>query len=137
MVDVLQLFKQKKMKYVINNTICFFDIYERKIKKTISNISKRNDCIEKLYMITKDLLFIGGENKISIINVNQYNIIRIIDVPGSSWITRCCMLNKNMLLTGDFNKIIRQWRIEEDNLILISKKEKAHKNSITYLLIIY
>ena len=33
------------------------------------------------------------------------------------------MLNKNILLTGDCAKIIRQWKIEEDNLILISKKE--------------
>ena len=85
-------------------------------------------------MITKDLLLIPGENKISIINVNKYNIIRIIDVPDSSWITRCCLLNENMLLTGDYNKIIRQWRIEEDNLILISKKEKAHNDCIKYLL---
>ena len=100
----------------------------------INNISKANDYYEWFIMITKDLLLIPGENKISIINVNKYNIIRIIDVPGSSWITRGCMLNKNMLLTGDFNKIIRQWRIEEDNLILISKKENTHKNSITYLL---
>ena len=39
-----------------------------------------------------------------------------------------------MLLTGDESKIIRQWRIEVDNLILISKKEKAHDNYITDLL---
>ena len=37
-----------------------------------------------------------------------------------------------MLLTGD--KIIRQWRIEGDNLILISKKEKAHDDYIYDLL---
>ena len=44
------------------------------------------------------------------------------------------MLNNNMLLTGDWNEIIRQWKIEEDNLILISKKEKAHDADISYLL---
>ena len=39
-----------------------------------------------------------------------------------------------MLLTGDNSKIIRQWRIEGDNLILISKKEKAHDDYIRVLL---
>ena len=39
-----------------------------------------------------------------------------------------------MLLTGDESKMIRQWRIEGDNLILISKKEKAHDDDITDLL---
>ena len=43
------------------------------------------------------------------------------------------MLNKNMLLTGDFAKIIRQWKIEGDNLILISKKEKTHDDEIWVL----
>ena len=57
----------------------------------------------------------------------------MIDVSGSGWIYGICMLNKNMLLTGDYNKVIRQWRIERDNLILISKKEKAHENTIYVL----
>ena len=39
-----------------------------------------------------------------------------------------------MLLTGDESKIIRQWRIEGDNLILISKKENAHYDGIYDLL---
>ena len=76
-----------------NNAICFFDLYKRKIKKTINNISKPNYYIEKILMITKELLFIGGENKISIVNVNQCNLIRVIDVLGSSWISAICMLN--------------------------------------------
>ena len=43
-------------------------------------------------------------------------------------------VNENMLLTGDYSKIIRQWKIEEDNLILVSKKENAHDNYINVLL---
>lgn len=84
-------------------------------------------------MISKDLLLITGENKISIINVNNYKL-RIINVPGSGYIRGLCILNQNMLLTGDLQGIIRQWRIEGDNLILISKKEKAHDDAITDLL---
>ena len=111
-----------------NYTICFYDLLERKVKSSISNISNCN-----MIMMTKDLLLITGENKISIINVNNYKL-RIINVPEAGYIFGVCILNQNMLLTGDESKIIRQWRIEGDNLILISKKEKAHDDDITYLL---
>ena len=111
-----------------NDTICFYDLLERKVKSSISNISNYN-----MIMMTKDLLLITGENKISIINVNNYKL-RIINVPGAGYIRGLCILNQNMLLTGDESKIIRQWRIEGDNLILISKKEKAHDDDITDLL---
>ena len=85
-------------------------------------------------MIKKDLLLIPGDNQISIINTDQYKLVREIEVPGSSYICGVCMLNKNMLLTGDDAKIIRQWKIEGDNLILVSKKENAHDNYIGVLL---
>ena len=85
-------------------------------------------------MISKDLLLIPGLNKISIINVNYYNLVRVIDVPGAKSICGVCMLNQNMLLTGDYAKIIRQWRIEGDNLILVSQKENSHDNYIYALL---
>ena len=44
------------------------------------------------------------------------------------------MLNKNMILTGDATKTIRQWKIDGDNLILVSKKENSHDNEINVLL---
>ena len=81
-------------------------------------------------MMTKDLLLATGENKLSIININLHNIIRTIDVSGSNWILCACMLNENILLTGDNNKRIIQWKIVGDNLQLISKKENAHENDI-------
>ena len=85
-------------------------------------------------MIKKDLLLIPGKNIISIINTEQYKLVRKIEVPDSNYICGVCMLNENMLLTGDYSKIIRQWKIEEDNLILVSKKENAHDNYINVLL---
>ena len=85
-------------------------------------------------MISKDLLFISGYNKISIININEYKIIREIEVPNSGWIHGACLLNKNILFTGDEEGIIRRWKIEEDNSILISKKENAHYSSIYTLI---
>ena len=85
-------------------------------------------------MITKDLLLIGGNNKLVIINVNTHNLIRTINVTNSSSIYSVCMLNNNMLLTGDDKCNIKQWKIEGDNLILFSEKQKATESSINTLL---
>jgi len=115
-----------------NNNICFYDINERKIKSSISNISKSD--FSPLIIISKELLFIPGKNKISIIDINYYELIREIKVPNSGWIYGACMLNENIIFTGDNKSIIREWKIEGDNLILISKKEKAHNDDILTLL---
>ena len=69
-----------------NSKICFYYLLERKNKSSVSNINKYNEYKECLIMITKDLLVIPGQIKISIINVNIYQIIRIIDVHNSGWI---------------------------------------------------
>ena len=78
------------------NKICFFDINERKIKSSISNISK--SWLSPFIKLSKDLLFISGKNKISIININYYELIREIEIPNSGRISGVCMLNKNILL---------------------------------------
>ena len=39
-----------------------------------------------------------------------------------------------MFLLGDNNGIIKQWKIEADNLVLISKKENANNNSVYALI---
>ena len=109
--------------------ICFLDLLERQVKASISNITNYD-----MIMISNDFLIVPGENKISIININCYKLERIIDVPEASYINGVCLLNQNMLLTGDFNGCIRQWKIEGNNLILISKKEEAHVRSIKVLL---
>ena len=117
-----------------NNKICFYDLLNKKNINSISNISKNNEAREWFIMISKELLVILGENEISIINVNEYKLVRIIEVPGSLMIWGVCLLNKNVILIGDCKKIIRQWKIEGDNLILISKKEKTHDYDINVLL---
>ena len=81
-------------------------------------------------MISKDLLIIAGQNKISIVNVNSYNITKAIQLENLGWILATCMLNKDTILTSDFNKNIIQWKFENDNLKLISKKENAHDDII-------
>ena len=79
------------------------------------------------------MLLIPGNNKISIVNINTYKIIKIIEVQDSGYIFGTCMLNKDMVIIGSKLNIY-QWKIEGDNLILFSKKENAHKSYINTLL---
>ena len=81
-------------------------------------------------MMSNDLLLAAGSNKLTIININSHNIIRNIDVSGSSSIWSACLLTDDIILTADYNHRIIQWRIQNDNLVLISKKENAHDNCI-------
>ena len=93
-----------------NHSICFYDLLGKNVIKKINNLGwiGRNS----FNMISEDSLLITGEDKLYIINVNQYNLIRIINAPGSFRIYVSCILNKNIFLTGDYKKNIKQWRIE-------------------------
>ena len=110
-----------------------FDLQERKNITKINNISVSNYILDSLLMISKDLLLVAGNNKLTIININSHSIIRSIDVSGSSSISSACLLTDDIILTADFNHRIIQWRIQNDNLVLISKKENAH-DTIIYVL---
>ena len=116
------------LEYLDSNDTCaigFFDLLERKLISKINNINYGG--LNNLTMMSKDLLVIGGKNELTIINVNNHNIIRKINVPNSEWINAIYLLNENILLTGDENKRIIQWKINGDNLILTSKKELCHE----------
>ena len=102
--------------YEYDNTICFYDFINKNNIKKINNISVTYCTFDSLLMVSKDLLFIAGKNKISIVNINSYNLIKTIDAFDSSWIYSLCMLNKDMILTADANKRITQWKIENNNL---------------------
>ena len=123
--------KQNEIVYSTwDDKINFFDLNERKNKSVIENISSS---IYSFYMISKDLLLIIGE-KINIININEYKKIRQIDIPNANWINGVCRLNNNEIITGDNSNTLREWKIEKDNLILISKKENAHNGFINVIL---
>ena len=116
-----------------NSALCFFDLQERKNITKINNISVTNYIYDCLLMMSNDLLLAAGANKLTIININSHSIIRSIDVSGSSWIYSACLLTDNIILTADNNHRIIQWRIQHDNLELISKKENAHDSYIYVL----
>ena len=112
------------------DTLCFYDFIKRNKIKKINNISISYCIYDSLLMISQDLLLITGNNKISIVNVDSYDLIKTIEVDNSSWINAAFMLNKEMILTADQSKRIIQWKIKNDNLKLISIKENAHDDYI-------
>ena len=116
-----------------NSALCFFDLQERKNITKINNISVTYSFLDSLLMMSNDLLLAAGENKLTIININSHSIIRSIDVSGSSDINSACLLTDDIILTADDNHRIIQWRIQHDNLELISKKENAHDSCINVL----
>ena len=71
--------------------------------------------------------------KITIINTEQYKLVQKIDI-GSNWICGVCMINQDMLLTGGDDHLMMQWKIEGDNIKLISKKANTHNGDISVLL---
>ena len=114
-----------------NHIIGFFDLISRKTTNTISDYRLWDHTY--FYMITEYLLLVSGNNKFFLINVNQHEIIRTIDDPGSE-IFSCLHLNRNMILTGDYKGRIKQWKIEGDNLKLISTKENAQEHCVSSLM---
>ena len=110
------------------NTICFYDLDKKKIVKTMSNITVT--AFNSLLMLTKDLLLICRYNKITIMNVNTYTIVRNINVPDSDWISSVIRFTKDQIVTADENKRIILWKIEGDNLKMITKNSNAHDGCI-------
>ena len=119
--------------YISGGSIFFYKLIDKRIIKRIDLFLIANG-YNFMNMITKDLLLITGEGKISIINVNKYNIVRTIHESDSVYINVSCSLNKNIILTGDYVGTIKLWKLEDDNLKLISKKLKAHDKGIFALI---
>ena len=120
--------------YESDNNLCFYDIIEKKVITKINNIELRSYIFKCMIIIEKDLLFLGGYNQLYIINVKQYKLIEPINSHGSGYIACNLLLDENILLTGDNNGGLIQWKIENNNLLRISIKEKAHDGRINTLL---
>ena len=108
--------------------IQFFELNTRKLKEIINiNRDIHWSPSNLLCLMNERCLCVGGENKITIIDVYNKNIISEVEENGTH---RCLYkLNDNILLTGK-DSDITQWRINGNNLTFVNKKEKAHQDSI-------
>ena len=127
----LEMIMVKTGEFVIRGKkekIQFFELNSRQLKEII-NINTNIDyygCM--LCMIDKRCLCLGGTDKITLIDVYNKNIIREIQDN----ISHICLLklNENILLTGTNNGDLTQWKINDNNITFVIKKEKAHERNI-------
>ena len=116
--------KNNEICYPQGKTINFFDLDTKEIRASIPNADGPG-VYKTFNIVAKDLLIIGGDFKMYVVNIIQYRIIRIIDMPFYFFTNGFCMVNKNTFLTIGSLDIIK-WKIEGDSITLISKKDKAH-----------
>ena len=133
--EYCEMIPVKKGELVIRgrkNKIQFFEINTRKLKEIININGNISFYSYLLCMINERCLCVGGSDKIYLIDVYNKTLIKEVSESGSHY---CLLkLNDNILLTGKDNGDITQWKIEENNLIFISKKEKAHQDWIGELI---
>ena len=88
------------MKYVIqnyiilSNIIYFYDFLQKKKISKLYNINLNYFGCESFIMIGKELLLFHGYYNISIININEHNLIKTINVSEKNRIKSAYILNK-------------------------------------------
>ena len=136
--NILQINENKLVSSSVeSNYIKFFDIKQDFEEiTTIKNISV-NWSWNSMEMINKIILLIGGSynNGIYLIDTNNYQIIsNILKDLGIYSIIK--LNNGNILIgckSGKDNDSLIEYKYDNNNLIKIKSKEKAHSNFITGL----
>ena len=108
----------------------FYDIKSRKKIDSSSVTSCYNGLSDFLYKLSETFLLVGAANSILIFDINQHRQIREIKQDNSNCFTSFLKIDEHTLLSSDCTGKIRQWIIDDDNLILKSTKEKAHGSQI-------
>ena len=111
----------------------FITFYDLKSRKKIDSTNITDFCtghLDILYMLSKIYLLVGAKSSILIFDINQHRQIKEIKLDNSDYITSFLKIDESTLLSVDNNGKIRQWIINDDNLILECVKEKAHEGCI-------
>ncbi len=98
-------------------------------QKIISEIKEINCtwCWNIITKISNDLLIIVGKEFIYLISINEYNLIRKIDINSPCY-SVCYLINGN-LLTGHSNGYIKQWNLN-NNIFNFIGENKMHDYEI-------
>ena len=113
-----------------NSYIKFYDLKSRKNISSINTKQQYNGLTDNLYKLNDTHLLVGANNTILIFDVNQHRQIKEIECKNSSCITCFLKWDEKSLLSVDCNGNIKQWIIDNDNLILENEKNKAHDKQI-------
>ena len=115
-----------------SSTFCirFYDLKSRKKIDSINVTSFYNGLSDFLYMLSKIYLLVGTNSSILIFDINQHRQIREIKLEKADYITNFLKIDESTLLSIDCGGKIKQWIINDDNLIFESVKENAHNGQI-------
>ena len=111
----------------------YIKFYDLKLKTILSSIKTQTQTYgltDNLYKLNDTLLLVGAYNSILIVDVYQRRQIKEIEINNYITITSFLKWDEKILLTGDSNGNIKQWIIDNDNLILENEKNKAHNLQI-------
>ena len=119
--SILEL-KENEVVTISNGSIIFWNVNESKI---ISEIKEINCtwCWNIITKLSNDLLIIVGKEFIYLISINEYNLIRKIDINSPCY-SVCYLINGN-LLTGHSNGYIKQWNLNNNIFNFIGEKKNA------------
>ena len=130
--DILRT-KEGEIVYSGYNSASYIRFYDLKSRKKIDSVSVTtcyNGLSDFLYKLSEIYLLVGASNSILIFDVNQHRQIREIKQDNSSCFTSFLKINEHTLLSSDCSGKIRQWIVDDDNLILKGTKENAHGGQI-------
>lgn len=108
----------------------FYDLESRIIISSSNTKKQYNGLTDNMYKLNDKYLLVGATNSVLIFDVNQHKQIREIESKNSNYVTSFLKLDEKYLLSVDYAGNIKQWIIDEDNLILEKEKNKSHNGQI-------
>ena len=107
-----------------NSSIIFWNINQLKIISQINQI-ECTYCWNNLIKLLNKIIIVGGIKFIYLIN--NYELIYKIEINSECY--SICYLNDGSILTGHKNGYIKQWNLNNNELILSGEK-KVHNKEI-------
>ena len=107
-----------------DNAIIFIDFIEKQILKTITDAK----CEKSLIQLTDITMAVGSKDLIEVYDIEKMIKVREFKINGN--IKVFCKLTDDLLLSGDENGTIIQWKLHGINFNELCKREKAHNGSV-------
>ena len=88
-------------------------------------------------MLSNNILAIGGDSVITLVDINAYYKIREINIENSGQIYSILKFTDNIIITGDHIGKLKQWTFNEESQNLNKTsflKDKAHSSIVRYCL---
>lgn len=114
------------------NSVYFLDLNQQIIFNKIENVNL-NEFLTNNMIIINNILIIGGFG-IYLIDINNYNFIKKVEIENNNCIHCILKINNKIFLTGDLNCNIKQYNLINNEIQLKYTKSNVHKKCIRNLI---